>query len=223
MRNKVPKLSSPRERKSLERCSPETQVKIWISHGWALSVWCISALPAVACLHGRSNLRWIPTERTVDCSGSECFISATSEDIIGYFQEPANIIRFAFLILSIRTFKSGWFKHLQWASEVFSWHSLHPVLTTKWNHRTHLFEPIEGPGSVDAYRWILINIGGRIPQYVSTNCSAKHLEGVLRYRRQRTLLDHIPYGVLTQMASHTHTHTHTPVFPPNCFTDLANA
>jgi len=71
-----------------------------------------------------------------------------------------------------------------------------------------LFEPTEEPGSEDAYIWILINTGRSIPQYVSINCSPKHSEGVLRYRRKRTLLDHIPYGVLTQMASHTHTHTH---------------
>jgi hypothetical protein len=78
MRHKVLKLSLPRERKSLERYSPETRVKIWVGHGWALSVRCISALLAVVCLHGGWNFRWIPTERTVDLSSTECFISATS-------------------------------------------------------------------------------------------------------------------------------------------------
>ena len=197
--------------------SPETQVKIRVGHEWAVSVRCISTLPAV-CLHERWNFRWIPNGRTVDCSSSECFISTTSEEFTGHFQETADIIHVAFLILSISTFKSGWFKHLQRTSDVFIWQSLRPVLTIKWSHRTHLFEPTEGPGSDDADIWILIHTGRTIPQYVSINCSAKHL-GVLRYRRKGTLLDHIPYGVFTQMASHTHTHTHThtPVFPPLLF------
>jgi hypothetical protein len=104
IRNKV----SKRERKSLERYSPETQMITWVGHGWARTVRRISILTAgVVCLHGRWwTFHRIPTERTVDCYSSECIIPAMTIEIIRHFHETADIIRVDFLVQSISTFKS---------------------------------------------------------------------------------------------------------------------